>query len=174
MRLLPIRPILFAVAAFAAVLIYLIWWVTYAGIHYNPRYSVRPPGVSVEVQGTSVRLLSLIRADQLSNSGGGQPAIPEPGAVWVVAALEAVRHDPGKEFGCETKLLGPERRIWATESFHVKRATEDCERENPVGKAVRFESIFMVPARYADQLIGIALVDSSTTARTPVLRPPAP
>ena len=49
MRLLPIRRILFAVAAFAAVLIYLIWWVTYAGIHFNPRYSVRPPGASAEV-----------------------------------------------------------------------------------------------------------------------------
>ena len=85
MRLLPIRRILIAVAAFAAVLIYLIWWVTYAGIHFNPRYSVRPPGASAEVYGTSVRLLSLIRADQLHNTAGGEPASPETGAVWVVA-----------------------------------------------------------------------------------------
>ena len=37
------RRMLFAVGALAAVLIYLIWWVTYAGIHYTPRYAVRPP-----------------------------------------------------------------------------------------------------------------------------------
>ena len=173
MRLLPLRRILFAVGALAVVLVYLIWWVTYAGIHYNPRYSVRPPGASAEVQGTSVRLLSLIRADQLRNSAGGQPALPDPGAVWVVAEFEVVRHDPANEFGCETKLLGPQRRLWATESFHTSRSTDSCQRDNPVGQAVRFESIFMVPDRYAQQLTGIALADSSTAARTQVLRPPA-
>ena len=31
------RRMLFAVGALAAVLIYLIWSVTYAGIHYTPR-----------------------------------------------------------------------------------------------------------------------------------------
>jgi len=51
MRVLPLRPILFALAAFAAVLIYLIWWVSYAGIHYIPRYSLRPPGASGEGSG---------------------------------------------------------------------------------------------------------------------------
>lgn len=50
MIVLPMRRILFAVAALAAVLIYLIWWVTYAGIHYIPRYTVRPPGAAGEVQ----------------------------------------------------------------------------------------------------------------------------
>ena len=60
------RRMLFAVGALAAMFIYLIWWVTYAGIHYTPRYVVRPPGVAGEVQGTSVRLLSLTRAEQLS------------------------------------------------------------------------------------------------------------
>jgi hypothetical protein len=79
MRVLPLRPILFALAAFAAVLIYLIWWVSYAGIHYIPRYNLRPPGASGEVQGTSVRLLSMIRSDQLAAVEGGQPGIPEPG-----------------------------------------------------------------------------------------------
>jgi hypothetical protein len=36
------RRVLFAFAALAAVLIYLIWWVTYAGIHYIPRRSATP------------------------------------------------------------------------------------------------------------------------------------
>ena len=173
MRLLPIRRILFAVAAFAAVLIYLIWWVTYAGIHFNPRYSVRPPGASAEVSGTSVRLLSLIRADQLHNAAGGEPASPDTGVVWVVAEFESVRHDPVEKFSCGTRLVGPQRRVWIPEPVpSVKRVTEECRPNNPVGQAVRFESIFKVPARYADQLIGIELFDNSTAARTPVLTPP--
>jgi len=171
MRVLPLRPILFALAAFAAVLIYLIWWVSYAGIHYIPRYSLRPPGASGEVQGTSVRLLSMIRSDQLAPVEGGQPGIPEPGAVWIVAELEAVRHDPTKEFLCGTELIGPEQRLWSTASGRVTRSTPSCPLDLSVGQPVRFESIFMVPARYVDQLSGIALRDDSTAARTPVIRP---
>ena len=77
--------ILFPVAVFAAVVIYLIWWVTYAGIHYNPRYSIRPPGAAADVNGTSVRLVSLVRSDLLTDASGGPPEVPDPGAVWVVA-----------------------------------------------------------------------------------------
>ena len=50
MRMLPVRRILLVVAAVTAVSIYLIWWVTYAGIHYTPRYSLRPAGASGDVQ----------------------------------------------------------------------------------------------------------------------------
>jgi hypothetical protein len=177
MSVLPMRRILLAVAAFAAVLIYLIWWVTYAGIHFSPRYRLLPPGVSGEVQGTSVRLLSLTRSDQLANAGPGQPGLPDPGAVWVVAQLEALRHDPGKEFFCETELIGPEWRHWSTASLFtasagVQRETPACSLDLAVGQPMRFESIFTVPARYADQLSGIALEDDSTAARTPVITPP--
>lgn len=171
---LSMRRSLFAVAAFAAVAIYLIWWVTYAGIHYIPRFSMRPPGASGESHGASIRLLSLTRADQLSDAEGGQPALPDPGGVWVVAELEVVRHDPAKEFFCEAQLLGPERRLWSTASVRVKRSTQDCNRDLAVGQPVRSESIFMVPARYADQLSGLALIDSSSAARTPVITPPQP
>jgi hypothetical protein len=114
MRALPLRRILFGVAAFAAVLIYLTWWVTYAGIHYAPPYRLLPPGVTGETQGTSVRVLSLTRSDLLANVGGGQPGLPDPAAVWIVAELEAVRHDPAKEFLCGAELIGPERRQWPT------------------------------------------------------------
>jgi hypothetical protein len=166
------RRILFVVAALAAALIYLTWWVTYAGIHYTPRYALRPPGASGEVQGTTVRVLSLVRSDQLADAGGGEPALPDPGAVWVVAELEAVRHDPAKKFNCGPRLLGPEQRLWSTAaSGGAKRAMESCPLDLAVGQPVRFESIFMVPARYADQLVGIALIDYSTAARTPVIRP---
>ena len=95
------RRMLCAVGALAAVLIYLIWWVTYAGIHYTPRYAVRPPGVAGEVQSTSVRLLSLTRAEQLvdtSEDKSGKSEFPDPGGVWIVAEFEGMRHDQGKTF----------------------------------------------------------------------------
>lgn len=172
MRALPLRRVLFAVAAFAAVLVYLTWWVTYAGIHYVPRYRLLPPGVSGETQGTSVRVLSLTRSDQLANVGGGPPSLPDPGAVWIVAELEAVRHDPAKEFLCGNELIGHEWRQWPTASVQVQRSTPSCPLDLAIGEPVRFESIFMVPARYADQLSGIALRDDSSAARTAVIRPP--
>ena len=172
MKLLPLSRILFAVAAFPAVLIYLIWWATYAGIHFNERYTIRPPGAAAEVQGASMRLLSLVRAGELGDAKGGSPALPEPGAVWVVAELETVRQDPGKEFYCELVLLGPQERKWTEAVDPVTRSAPHCETDNPVGQPVRFESVFMVPARYTDQLIGIALNDASSAARTPVVTPP--
>jgi hypothetical protein len=97
--------------------------------------------------------------------------------VWIVAELEAERHDPAKEFLCGAQLIGPEWRLWSTTSALTKgvmpkRAIQSCPLDLPVGQPVRFESIFMVPARYADQLVGIALTDDSSAARTPVIRPP--
>ncbi len=38
-----------------------------------------------------------------------------------------------------------------------------------VGQPLRFESIFMVPVPYADQLAGVALPDNSAAARSPVI-----
>lgn len=172
MRMLPLRRIQFVVAAFAAVLIYEIWWVTYAGIHYTPPYTLRPPGASGEMQGTTVRVLSLMRSDQLADADGGEPGLPDPGGVWVVAELEASRHDPAKEFYCGDQLVGPDWRLWSAAAVRTKRATQSCPLDLAVGQTVRFESIFMVPARYADQLGGIALSDSTTAARIPVITPP--
>ena len=109
------------VAAFAVVLIYLIWRVSYAGIHYTARYTIRSRGASGEVQGTTVRVLSLTRSDQLADAEEGEPDLPYPGAVWVVAELEALRHDPAKEYYCGAQLIGPERRLWSTSSSPTKR-----------------------------------------------------
>jgi hypothetical protein len=172
MRALSMRRVLFPVATFAAVAVYVTWWVTYAGIHYEPRYAIQPPVAAAEVAGTSVRLLSLVRSDRLADASGGSPELPHPGAVWVVAEFESVQHDPAEKLSCgSTRLLGPQGRLWNPELFRVQRAMEDCKPNHPVGEAVRYESIFMVPARYADQLIGIALEDRSTAARTQVIRP---
>jgi hypothetical protein len=172
MRVLPRQRILFPVAAFAAVAIYVTWWVTYAGIHYEPRYSIRAPGAAAEVKGTSVRLLSLVRSDRLADASGGPPELPHPGAVWVVAEFESLQHDPAEKLLCSSmRLLGPQGRLWNPELFRVQRAMQECQPNQPVGQAVRYESVYVVPARYADQLIGIALEDRSTAARTQVIRP---
>ena len=110
MRPLPMQRILFPIAAFAAVAIYLIWWVTHAGIHYHARYSIRPPGAATEVEGSSVRLLSLVRSDRLADASGGMPVFPDPGAVWVVGEFESLRHDPAEKFyaapGCSVRSGG--------------------------------------------------------------------
>jgi hypothetical protein len=92
--------------------------------------------------------------------------------VWVVAELEALRHDAVKEFYCGAQLIGPEQRLWPTTSVLTKRAIQSCPLDLAVGQPVRFEAIYMVPARYADQIGGIALSDSSTAARVAVIRPP--
>jgi hypothetical protein len=172
MRIVPMRRILFAVAAFAAVLIYLLWWVTYAGIHFNPRFRQLPPGASGELAGTSVRVLSLTRADQLVDAEGGEPALPEPGAVWIVAELEAVRHRQSDVSLCGAELLGPQQRLWPLGMTPPNRSLPDCYAELVVGRPGRVELIFMVPGRYADQLSGISLMDESSAARIPVVTPP--
>jgi hypothetical protein len=172
MRTIPMKRVLFVVGALAAVGIYLIWWVTYAGIHYIPRYTLRPPGATAEVQRTSVRLLSLTRADQLVNDEEDKPGFPDPGTVWIVAEFEAERHDPAQDFYCDTRLMGPQQRLWSP-APPVGRTTPGCRSDDlAVGQPGRFEAIFSVPTRYANQLVGIALPDDSTAARTPVLTPP--
>ena len=104
MRPLPVRTGLFVTMAFSLVLLYLIWWSAYTNVHYESRYTPQPPGAAAEVHGTSVRLLSLTQSDQLTEVGSDQPPkVPDPGAVWIVAELEAVRHGEASEFLCRTR-----------------------------------------------------------------------
>ena len=92
--------------------------------------------------------------------------------MWIVAEFEAVRHDASQDFLCDTQVMGPQQRLWTPVTAEVTRATPSCSPEDlVVGRPLRFESIFMVPVRYADQLAGVALPDNSTAARTPVLTP---
>jgi hypothetical protein len=121
-----------------------------------------------------VRLLSLTQTDQLTEVDGDQPELPDPGAVWIVAELEAVRHDETKKFLCLTEVVGPEGLRWEPADVYIERSVPRCDSsELPVDQPHRFEALYMVPRRYADQLVGIALPDNSTADRTPVIRPPA-
>ena len=120
-------------------------------------------------------MLSLTRSDQLTEVDPARPPkIPDPGAVWIVAELEAVRHDEASEFLCQTEVVGPQGVRWEPADVYVERSVPRCD-SSELGWAsrYRFEALYMVPRRYADQLAGIALPDRSTAARTPVIRPVA-
>ena len=81
MRTLPLRTTLFVAAVVAMVLLYLFWWTTYVGIHFDERYVQRPAGAVGEVGGTTIRLLSLTRSAMLADqkySDVPEQASPEP------------------------------------------------------------------------------------------------
>src|SRR3712207_9004211 len=102
MRELPLRTALFSSAAGAMVLIYLLWWTTYADIHFEERFAQQPPGAAGQVAGTSVRLVSVTRSDLLARQlYGGPPEPASPGTVWVVAEFEAVQQPRSEEHTSE-------------------------------------------------------------------------
>jgi hypothetical protein len=101
------RRILLLVITSALVLIYLIWWVSYAQTHQNPRYRQLAPGAAVSVKGLTVRLEQLIIADQLAAEDKTEPpAVPVSGAVWVVAQYQVSQRD-FKQTCCNFVLVGP-------------------------------------------------------------------
>ena len=70
--------------------------------------------------------------------------------------------------------MGPGGVRWEPADVYIERSVPRCDSsELGVDRPHRFEALYMVPRRYADQLIGIALPDNSTADRTPVIRPPA-
>ena len=170
---LPLRTALFVTSVSAMALLYLLWWTTYAGIHVEERFVQRPPGAAGQVGGTSIRLLSLTRAAQLAmQKYGGDPEQPSPGTVWVVAVFEAVPQPGAPEFYCTLDLLGPDGRRWKAES-EVNRFRPGCiSREKTPDRPAEFESIFLVPERFADQIVGVALMDPTVPDRVPVITPP--
>lgn len=172
MRPLPLRTTLGTVAVGCLVMLYLLWWTTYAGIHFDERFAQRPPGAAGEVGGTSIRLLSLTRSDLLADQKyGGAPDHASPGTTWVVAELEAVQRPSAPEFYCTLELVGPDGRRWDKQS-NVGRTLPSCSHEEiRSGGPVRFETVFLVPERFADQLVGVALMDPAVPDRVPVITP---
>ena len=152
---------------------YLTWWVSYADQHLQPHYDRLPPGSVAQARGVDYRLLALGTTDSLvGDNEGSQPGVPDFGAVWVIAELEAVQRDPEVKNLCELELLGPDEQVWDRELVTVVRqATCDPEQLRP-GQPYRFEAIFQAPERYAGSLIGVALPDTATAEPTPVLIPP--
>jgi hypothetical protein len=170
---LPLRTALFVTSVGAMVLLYLLWWTTYAGIHLQERFVQQPPGAAGQVRDTSIRLLSLTRSSLLDmQKYAGSPKQSSPGTVWVVAVLESVPEPGAPEFYCTLELLGPEGRRWEDVS-EVNRHRPSCiSRDTTPNRPAEFESIFMIPERYADQIVGMALMDPTTPDRVPVIIPP--
>lgn len=169
---LPLRTASATTAVGALVLLYLLWWTTYAQVHFEPRYAPRPPGAAGEVAGTSIRVLSMVAAPRLADQRyGGEPDSAVPGAVWVVAELEAV-HAPGVAGLCTLELLGPGGRRWTPQTT-TSRTLPSCSSAALSARPSSFETVFLVPERFADRLVGIVLLDPSDPGRAPVVTPPA-
>jgi hypothetical protein len=163
------------VATLCLVALYLLWWVTYADTHLDRRFVQLAPGASSEVQGTTLRVLSLTRAERLASTDGGKAKAAMPGATWVVAVLEAQQAEGAADFYCAFQLLGPDGRLWESESALINRALPSCAgSEITPGGPYRFEALFQVPRADADRLIGIAVEDSDSATRVRVLRPAVP
>jgi hypothetical protein len=174
MRVFPLRTTLFLTAAGALVLLYLLWWTTYAGIHFEERFAQQQAGAADEVSGTSIRLLSLRQSILLADQKfSGVPEQAGSKTTWVVAELEAVQRPDAPDFYCTLDLVGPGARRWEMQS-KFNRTLPSCDHEEiGTGRSVRFEAIFLVPQQYADQLMGVALMDPLVADRVPVITPPA-
>lgn len=167
------RAWLLAAATALAVLIYLVAWSAYAEVHQGDRYVQLDPGAGATVQDGRTRLLSLTRTDRLLDAEGGQPQVAGAGTTFVVAELELTQQRPVEFVFCGGVLLGPGGRTWTPAGTEVQRRTPYCQSDDVVvGRPYRYEEVYLVPLVYADRLGGVALPDSTTAARTPVLRPP--
>ena len=173
MRPLPLRTVLYLISVSCLVVLYLLWWTSYAGIHFNERFAQQPPGATGRAGGTSIRLLSISRSDLLADQEfGGAPKPADQGTTWVVAELEAVQQSGAPEFFCTLELAGVDGRLW-DKRFQTGRTVPDCDSDElKSGRPVRFETIFEVPKRYADQITGVALTDPTVADRVPVITPP--
>lgn len=164
-----------AACAAALVVTYLVIWTVYSMAHLSSyaRYEQLRPGASAHHLQADFRLLSLVRTDELTaESGDGQ--IAAAGTVWVVAELEVVQRAQDPNFVCTTRLLGPDRRAWEVASLDITRPTSMfCSDDDlQVGRPYRYEQVYEVPARYADEIYGVVVVNSSDARPNQVLTPP--
>ena len=173
-RPLPIRTTLVTVAVGCLVLLYVLWWTTYAGIHFEQRYTQRPSGEAGQTSGTTIRVLSMTSSLLLADQKyAGPPEPAAPGAVWVVVVLEATRPPGAPDFYCPLELLGPDGRRWEKQG-KVTRTLPSCGSDAvQVGPPVQIETIFLVPERYVGQIEGVALLDPLVPDRVDVITPPA-
>ena len=141
-------------------LLYVLWWTTYVATHVEQRYTQRPPGDAGHIGGTSIKVLSLTSSVLLADEKYDGPAeAAEPGAVWVVAVLEATQEPGARSSSAPWSCSGPDGRRWDKES-NVTRTLPYCAGDvvKP-GAPVRFETIYQVPERFVGQIAGVALLD---------------
>jgi hypothetical protein len=170
------RAWLWSACAAVLALIYLVLWSLYGMTHLSvfPRFEQRPPGATASLLQADFSLLSLVHSDHLTVQNGEAPALPA-GAVWVVATLQVVQHGKDPAFTCYPQLIGPDHRVWERTSLYADRALSSfCSDDDLyLGRPYRFEEIFQVPARYADQLYGVVMLNGLVSTPQQVLTPPA-
>jgi len=153
--------------------VYLTGWSAWATLHTAERYEQLAPGASSERDGADFRLVSLTQSSQLADQTGARSQPAEPGAVFVVAVVEVVKQRGDATVRCAVDLLGPGGRIWTDTLPSVSRAVPYCSPDDfVVGRPKVFESVFVVPERYADRLLGVTLTSRRGTRPSAVLRPP--
>lgn len=158
------------------VLVYLTGWSVYALARTGEdRYRALAPGAPATALDAEWRLLGLVRTDRLVASAG-EPGHAAAGSTYVVAELERTPTTATDFAFCTTALLGPDGRVWEPADFGSgvpSRDAPSCSTEDlEVGRTYAFEVVYLVPTAFVDQLVGVAVPDRSTAARTPVLRPP--
>lgn len=164
------RRLLMLLTASSLVAVYLVWWVGYATAHQDTRYRALPAGAPATVQGTTVRLEQLTRTARLADQIGDRTVAPVPGALWVVARLQIVQHQPGPTWTSSFLLLATTGATWQSTYPPVSRTLGAYDSSKPAPQ--EFEQVYEVPATMASRLAGIAIEDSTSPARGPVLRPP--
>lgn len=159
----------------ALVLSYLAWWTTYSYTHLsaNPQFTQLAPGASAEREDGAFRLDRLVQSETLADQTGGQAEIAAAGSVWVIAELTVIPAKSASFISCEVTLVGPDQRQWTAESAPVSRTNPRYCADDAVvaGQPLRLEALFVVPSRYVDQLVGVAVPDPTTSDPARVLRP---
>lgn len=165
------RSWLMAAMAFALVLIFLVIWMTYAGIHTYPRFQQLAPGETTTFEGVTYKLLGLTRTSAVTN--GDDTVRAQARATYVIAELEIVTTK--KSPTCSVELVADGKRTWESSTdFFERKLPQFCgDTEHPVtaGKPWRFEQIFLIPSAFADRLYGIGVEDDTSPAPTKVLTP---
>lgn len=169
-----LRAWLAAAVAVLLVLVYLSVEWTYASAHLPPnRFDPVAPGGTGRSRDADFRLVSLRRTDQWGLDDDGNPASPEPGAVWVVAELQVTpRRDP-QLLLCTSSLVATDGRSWKAEDLPPEQKGAPCPSDTDdvqVGRTYSFVEGFQVPENEADHLAGIGIETFSWRAE-PLLRP---
>lgn len=169
------RAWLTALAAALLVMLYVVVELVYSSTHLPPdRYDPVPAGASAEVRGAEFRVLTL-RQTNYWGTDGGEPASPDPGAVWVVAQLEVTPTEKRDYLLCTMNLVATDGRAWEPVSIGPTHEGESCapEPENAlVGTTYPFVLGFQVPAAEVDKVAGLALETYSWRAK-PLISPSA-
>lgn len=168
------RAWLAALGAALLVMLYVVVELVYSSTHLPPeRYRPVDAGASVVVRGAEFRVLAL-RQTGYWGTDGGEPASPEPGAVWVVAQLEVTPREKRDYLLCTMELVSTDRRAWAPVTTGPSREGESCApepEEAQIGTTYPFVLGFQVPAGEVDRLAGLA-VDTYGWRAYPLIRPP--